>query len=505
MIKEVRTRFAPSPTGYLHIGGLRTAMYAYLFAKNNNGKFILRIEDTDSERYVEGAVEIIYKTLKDAGLNYDEGPDVGGDFGPYIQTERKNTYLKYAQQLVENGGAYYCFCTKERLEELHSTGATKYDKHCLSLSKEEIDQKLKNGEPYVIRQLIPEEGETSYDDLVFGKITVSNKDMEDGILIKSDGLPTYNFANVVDDHLMEISHVIRGTEYLSSTPKYNLIYKGLGWDTPEYMHLPPIMKDAHQKLSKRNGDASFNDLVEKGFLKDAIINYIALLGWSPKENTEKLTLKEIQEKFSIEGLSKSPSIFDPAKLTWLNGEYIKELSIDEFNKYALPFYEGSDIKGMFDYTKLSALLSQRIEVFNQIPEKINFLAHFDDFNLELFTHKKSKTDSEIAKQVLTKAIDSLSKIENWTHENIHNVLIGLVEEMQMKNSQVLWCVRIGATGTVVTPGGATEMLDILGKELSLQRLNKSLSRLLENWLFKFNNILIQKAVEDSTAFWIIFY
>lgn len=475
--KEVRTRFAPSPTGYLHIGGLRTAMYAYLFAKKNNGKFILRIEDTDTERYVDGAVEIIYNTLKDAGINYDEGPDIGGNYGPYIQTERKNIYLEYAKKLVELGGAYYCFCDKDRLNELKEQGFTKYDKHCLNLTKEEVEEKLKSGVPYVIRQKIDEEGTCSYEDMVFGHIQVDNKDMEDGILIKSDGLPTYNFANVIDDHLMGINYVIRGTEYLSSTPKYNLLYSAYGWEIPHYMHLQPIMKDANHKLSKRNGDASYQDLIEKGYLKEAIINYIALLGWSPKDDSEKFTLKELEEKFDVAGLSKSPSIFDIDKLRWLNGEYIKTMSVEEFTKHALPYYEQSDIKGMFDYDKLSELLIQRVEVLTEIPEKINFLASLPEFDLEMFFNKKQKSDKEIAKKVLPEALKVLEEIEDFTKENVHDRLMELVQKLEMKNSQVLWCVRIAVTGMMSTPGGAMEMIDILGKQESIRRIKKSIERL----------------------------
>ena len=338
----VRTRFAPSPTGYLHIGGLRTALYAWLFAKKNGGKFILRIEDTDLGRYVDGAVEIIYRTLRETGLEYDEGPDVGGPYGPYVQSERRDIYLKYAEKLIEQGDAYYCFCTKERLEEIHAAGATKYDKHCQKLPREEALRRIAAGEPYVIRQNIPEEGSSTYHDMVFGDITVDNKDLEDNILIKSDGMPTYNFANVIDDHLMGINYVIRGVEYLSSTPKYNLLYKAFGWEIPNYMHLQPIMRDATHKLSKRHGDASYEDFIKKGYLKEAIVNYIALLGWSPKDNREKFSLKEMAELFSVSGLSKSASIFDENKMRWLNSCYVKELSDEQFYEYALPIYERLD-------------------------------------------------------------------------------------------------------------------------------------------------------------------
>ncbi|MBQ8873031.1 MAG: glutamate--tRNA ligase, partial [Clostridia bacterium] len=337
-MSQLRTRFAPSPTGYLHIGGLRTALYSYLYAKKNNGKFILRIEDTDQGRYVEGAVEIIYRTLRETGIMYDEGPDVGGDFGPYIQSQRKNEYLAYAKQLVESGHAYYCFCTEERLASLPDVnGARRYDKHCLSLSKEEVEARIAAGEKYVIRQNMPTTGNTTYHDAVYGDITIENSELEDQILIKSDGMPTYNFANVIDDHLMGINCVMRGIEYLSSTPKYNLLYDAFGWERPMYIHMPPIMKDAQHKLSKRNGDASYEDLVKKGFLKDAIINYIALLGWSPKDDSEKMTFEQLKEKFDIVGINKSPSIFDPVKLAWLNSLYIKEMTPEDFSAYAAPW------------------------------------------------------------------------------------------------------------------------------------------------------------------------
>lgn len=479
-MEKVRTRFAPSPTGYLHIGGLRTAMYAYLFAKKNGGDFILRIEDTDLERYVEGAVEIIYRTLKDAGLHYDEGPDIGGDYGPYVQTQRKEIYLKYAKELVERGGAYYCFCTKERLESLKDeNGLHKYDKHCLHLSKAEVDAKIAAGEKYVIRQNIPESGSSVYEDMVFGEIAVDYKDLEDNILIKSDGYPTYNFANVIDDHLMKISHVIRGTEYLSSTPKYNLLYDAFGWQRPQYIHLPPIMKDAHQKLSKRNGDASYEDLLKKGYLKEAIVNYIALLGWSPKNNTEKMTLKELEENFDIAGISKSASIFDPLKLKWLNGEYIKALPVGEFDRMAKPYYAMSDAGGMFDSMKLSRLMITRTELLTEIPQKIDFLAHFDRIDPALYCHKKMKTTEETAKRVLPEAVKALEKITDWNEENVHAALDRLIQKLELKNGQVFWPVRIAITNQESTPGGATELADILGKELTVARLKKAIEWLEE--------------------------
>ena len=472
MIKEIRTRFAPSPTGYMHIGNLRTALYAYLYAKSNNGKFILRIEDTDAERYVEGAVEIILSTLKKVGMDYDEGPIVGGPYGPYVQSQRKNEYMKYALQLVEKGEAYYCFCDKERLENLPDVnGARKYDKHCLHLSKEEIKAKLDAGVPFVIRQNMPAEGKTKYHDMVFGDIEIDNSELEDNILIKSDGMPTYNFANVIDDHLMNITVVIRGQEYLSSTPKYNLLYKAFGWEQPLYMHLPPIMKDAQHKLSKRNGDASFEDLLKKGFLTEAIVNYIALLGWSPKGNEEKLSMQELKETFSVEGISKSQSIFDEQKLRWLNGRYIKELPFDQFVKLATPYLDQSKVAGKYDYAKLCKLVQSRIDTLSDIAGLVDFLEEFDKFDGELYFNKKLKTDAAVAKRVLPHVIQKLSALTQWDETSIHDALIGLVAELEVKNGIVLWPTRVAISGKASTPGGATELADLLGKEETLRRLD----------------------------------
>ncbi len=470
---EVRTRFAPSPTGYLHIGGLRTALYAYLYAKKNGGKFILRIEDTDLERYVDGAVEVIYSTMREAGLIWDEGPDVGGEYGPYIQTERKDIYLKYARQLVEQGDAYYCFCTKERLAKMHEDGATKYDKHCLSLSREEVERRIAAGEPYVIRQNIPETGSTTYHDMVFGDITVENKELEDNVLIKSDGMPTYNFANVIDDHLMRISHVIRGVEYLSSTPKYNLLYKAFGWELPQYMHLQPIMRDATHKLSKRHGDASYDDFIKKGYLKDAILNYIALLGWSPKNDREKFTLDEMVEMFSVEGLSKSASIFDEAKMRWLNSCYVKELSPEDYYAHALPFMEKLDYLKGYDLRYLATLLQGRTEIFSDVEKLTAFLTEFDGFDLDLFVNQKWKTDRDLAK----KMIPDLMGLVRDDFDNLHDALVAYAEKSGYKKGQVLWIFRIAITGAAATPGGATEMATLLGKEKVAARLALTLERL----------------------------
>ncbi len=470
---EVRTRFAPSPTGYLHIGGLRTALYAYLYAKKNGGKFILRIEDTDLERYVDGAVEVIYSTMREAGLIWDEGPDVGGEYGPYIQTERKDIYLKYARQLVEQGDAYYCFCTKERLAKMHEDGATKYDKHCLSLSREEVERRIAAGEPYVIRQNIPETGSTTYHDMVFGDITVENKELEDNVLIKSDGMPTYNFANVIDDHLMRISHVIRGVEYLSSTPKYNLLYKAFGWELPQYMHLQPIMRDATHKLSKRHGDASYDDFIKKGYLKDAILNYIALLGWSPKNDREKFTLDEMVEMFSVDGLSKSASIFDEAKMRWLNSCYVKELSPEDYYAHALPFMEKLDYLKGYDLRYLATLLQGRTEIFSDVEKLTAFLTEFDGFDLDLFVNQKWKTDRDLAK----KMIPDLMGLVRDDFDNLHDALVAYAEKSGYKKGQVLWVFRIAITGAAATPGGATEMATLLGKEKVAARLALTLERL----------------------------
>lgn len=476
--KKVRTRFAPSPTGYLHIGGLRTALYGYLFAKKNGGDFILRIEDTDTTRYVDGSVRIIYDTLRDSGIMYDEGPDVGGDYGPYVQSERKAIYTEYAKKLVELGGAYYCFCTPERVASLKDEeGNVRYDKHCLKLSKEEVDKKLAAGEPYVIRQNVPTSGAGSYHDLVYGDISVDYKDIEDGILIKSDGMPTYNFANVIDDHLMGITHVIRGTEYLSSTPKYNLMYDAFGWERPVYIHLPPIMKDAQHKLSKRNGDASYEDFVNKGFVKEAIVNYIALLGWNPKTNVEKMTLKELVENFSLEGINKSPAIFDETKMKWLSGEYIKEMNEEEFKAHALKFLEKSKAFGKYDTDKLLALVRTRIQTFGEIPEKLDFLEEFGKYDTELFVNEKQKSSLDTAKTLLPQIKAVLEKTGEWNNAALFDALVKFSSDSGIKKQAVLWIARIAITGKSATAGGATEIAELIGKEETLKRIDFSLSLL----------------------------
>ena len=470
----VRTRFAPSPTGYMHIGNLRSALYAYLFARHNGGSFLLRIEDTDLERYVEGATDIIYRTLKDVGLTWDEGPDIGGAYGPYVQSQRKAMYLPYVQQLIDSGHAYRCFCTKEELEQRREDAAAKgetfrYDKHCLHLSKEEIQAKLDAGVPYVIRQNVPLTGQTSFTDEIFGTITVDNDTLDDNVLIKADGMPTYNFANVIDDHTMGITHVMRGMEYLSSTPKYNLLYEAFGWDIPKYIHMTPIMKDAQHKLSKRNGDASYEDLLAKGYLKEAIINYIALLGWNPGDEREKFTLPELVEAFSVEGMSKSPAIFDPVKLTWLNFEYVRAMDPADFTRHAMPFYTEAGVGGM-DTDILCRILQPRTELFTQIPGMVGFLTALPEYDVELFTNKKSKTDPVVAAHVLDMAIAALDALPNWTEQALHDTLLGLAEQEGMKNGTMLWPVRIALAGQQVTPGGAIEISMLLGREESMRRL-----------------------------------
>ena len=477
-MERVRTRFAPSPTGYLHIGGLRTALYGYLYAKNHGGDFILRIEDTDTARYVDGSVQIIYDTLRDSGIMYDEGPDVGGAYGPYIQSERKEIYKKYAEKLVELGGAYYCFCTPERIASLKDEeGNVRYDKHCLHLSKEEIEENIKNGVPYVIRQNVPLEGAGTYHDLVYGDISVDYKDIEDGILLKTDGMPTYNFANVIDDHLMGITHVIRGTEYLSSTPKYNLMYDAFGWERPVYIHLPPIMKDAQHKLSKRNGDASYEDFVKKGFVKESIINYIALLGWSPKSNVEKMSLTELKEHFSLDGISKSPSIFDETKMKWLSGEYIKEMTFEQFKEHALPFLKNSKEYGKYDEDKLLALVKSRVQIFSEIPEKLDFLEEFGAFDVNLFVNEKQKASVELAKTLLPQIKSVLENVTDWQNSVLFDVLVKLSAETGVNKQALLWIARIAITAKEATAGGATEIAELIGKEETLRRLDFSMGLL----------------------------
>lgn len=478
MSDTVRTRFAPSPTGFMHIGNLRTGLYAYLFARKNNGKFILRIEDTDQERKVEGAIEMVYRTLATAGITYDEGPDKDGGVGPYIQTERMAIYKEYAKKLVELGGAYYCFCDKERLESLQGEGGVHtYDKHCRNLSKEEVERRLAAGESYVIRQKVPEGVVSSYDDMVFGTISVDTADIEDGILLKSDGLPTYNFANVVDDHLMGITHVIRGTEYLSSTPKYNLIYDAFGWERPKYMHLPPIMKDATRKLSKRFGDANFEDFIAKGYLPEAVVNYIALLGWCPKDNKEKMSMQEMIDEFDVSGISHSSSIFDEAKMRWLNGEYLKAMSAEDFEKVATPWIEKAIDGKDYDVKELALLMQTRVDILSEIPEKLAFLNEFGEHDLAMYEHQKMKVDREVAKRALGVAIAALEDFNDWSADAIKEQIKAKSEEEGIKSGQVMFTMRVALTGAPVTPGGAIEMAVVLRKDETLRRMKYSLSLL----------------------------
>lgn len=482
MGREVRTRYAPSPTGYMHIGNLRTALYEYLIARSMNGKFILRIEDTDQERFVEGAVDVIYNTLKLCGLKHDEGPDIGGPCGPYVQSQRRDIYLPYAKKLVEMGHAYYCFCSKERLEKLRSEAEAKgetfmYDRHCLGLSKEEVEEKLARGEPWVIRQKMPREGSTTFEDVVYGSITIENNMLEDQILIKSDGLPTYNFANVIDDHLMGITHVVRGSEYLTSTPKYNLLYDAFGWEKPVYVHLPLIVKPDGSKISKRKGDASFEDLLSMGFVVEAIINYLALLGWSPEGTQEIFSLAELEKAFDIRRISKSPSCFDMEKLRWFNAEYIRAMSPEKFHSLALPYLEKAITNKTIDLTKVSRLLQSRTEVLTDIPSKVGFFNELADYDLNIYTHKKMKTTLESSLQSLKAALPVLEKLEPWNEKTLHDTLMSLVQSLGIKNGQMLWPIRTALSGWEVTPGGAIEIADILGKEESLRRIRIGIERL----------------------------
>ncbi len=475
----VRTRYAPSPTGYMHIGNLRTALYEYLIAKSQNGKFIFRLEDTDKERYVEGATDVIYKTLKIANLTYDEGPDIGGPFAPYVQSERKNDYIIYAKKLIDEGKAYYCFCSKERLEKLHEEDEhSKYDRHCCNLSKKEIEENLKNNVPFVIRQLIPK-GETTFHDEVYGSITVNNDELEDQILIKSDGFPTYNFANVIDDHIMEITHVVRGCEYLSSAPKYNLLYEAFNWEIPSYVHLPLILNSNGVKLSKRKGDASFEDLLEMGFLPEAVVNFIALLGWAPKENKEIFSLQELIESFDTKGISKSPSVFDMVKLTWMNGEYIKKLEPEKFYEMALPYLNENIKRADIDLEYISKKVQSRVNFVKEVASLVDFIDVLPEYSPSLYIHKKMKTTEENSLESLQKALPLLEKIDTWTEEYLHDELIKLVSEMGIKNGQMLWPIRTALSGKSSSPCGATELLFLLGKDESIERIKKGIE-LLQN-------------------------
>ena len=473
---EVRTRFAPSPTGYMHVGNLRTALYTYLIARHNKGKFILRIEDTDQGRLVEGAVDVIYRTMEQCHLEHDEGPDVGGPVGPYVQTERRGLYKEYAELLMERGHAYRCFCEKTASEE--DTGEfDRGDDPCRCMSREESDRLAAEGKPYVIRQLIPHEGTTTFHDETFGDITVENASLDDQVLLKRDGLPTYNFANVVDDHLMGITHVVRGSEYLSSAPKYNLLYEGFGWDIPKYVHCSPVMRDAHNKMSKRHGDPSYEDLIAQGYLTDAVINYVTLLGWSPRGEQEIFSMDELIDIFDLAGISKSPAIFDIDKLRYFNSEYIRAMSPEAFAKVAEPYIRRSVKNPAYDAAAIAALLQQRTEVLTDIPEKVDFFDELPEYDTELFIHKKSKSDKDSSKDVLEKIVPIFEALPAWDDEHIMGAMVGLAEAMEAKNAKVMWPVRIAAAGKAVTPGGAVEICRILGKDETLRRLDVAIEKL----------------------------
>lgn len=482
MSKKIRTRYAPSPTGRMHVGNLRTALYAYLIAKHEGGDFILRIEDTDQERYVEGAVDIIYRTLEKTGLIHDEGPDRDGGVGPYVQSDRQKQgiYMQYAKELIDKGQAYYCFCDKERLASLTQTVAGKeinvYDKHCLHLSKEEIEANLAAGKPYVIRQNNPTEGTTTFHDDIYGDITVDNAELDDMILMKSDGYPTYNFANVVDDHLMGITHVVRGNEYLSSSPKYNRLYEAFGWEVPEYVHCPLITDENHQKLSKRCGHSSYEDLIEQGFLSETVVNFVALLGWSPEDNTEIFTLDELVEKFDYHHLSKSPAVFDYTKLKWMNGEYFKAMDADRFYAMAEPYLKAALTKDL-NLRKIAAMVQTRIEVFPDIQEMVDFFEELPEYDVEMYTHKKMKTSKESSLEVLTELFPLLEEQTDYSNDALYQTLLSYVEKKGCKNGYAMWPVRTAVSGKQMTPAGATEIMEILGKEESLARIRIGIGKL----------------------------
>lgn len=480
---KIRTRFAPSPTGRMHVGNLRTALYAYLIAKHEDGDFILRIEDTDQERYVEGAVDIIYRTLAKTGLVHDEGPDKDKGVGPYVQSERqaKGIYLKYAKELIEKGEAYYCFCDKERLATLNRVVAGKeinvYDKHCLSLSKEEVEEKLSAGVPYVIRQNNPTEGTTTFHDEIYGDITVDNAELDDMILIKSDGYPTYNFANVVDDHLMGITHVVRGNEYLSSSPKYNRLYEAFGWEVPVYVHCPLITDEEHHKLSKRCGHSSYEDLIEQGFLTEAVVNFVALLGWSPEGSTEEIfSLEELVKIFDYHHMSKSPAVFDYTKLKWMNGEYIKAMDDEKFYEMAEPYLKKALTKD-FDFRKIAAMVKTRIEIFPDISGLVDFFEELPEYDPSMYEHKKMKTTKESSLEVLEEILPELEKAEDYSNDALYQLLLSFVEKKGCKNGYVMWPVRTAVSGKQMTPAGATEIMEIIGKEESIARIKKGIELL----------------------------
>ena len=481
-MKRVRTRFAPSPTGRMHVGNLRTALYAYLIAKHEGGDFILRIEDTDQERYVEGAVDIIYRTLAATGLVHDEGPDKDGGVGPYVQSQRQEQgiYLKYAKELIEKGEAYYCFCDEERLEQCRQVIGGKeiriYDKHCLSLSKEEVEEKLAAGVPYVIRQNNPRTGTTTFCDEIYGDITVDNAELDDMILIKSDGYPTYNFANVVVDHLMGITHVVRGNEYLSSAPKYNRLYEAFGWEVPVYVHCPLITNEEHQKLSKRSGHSSYEDLVDQGFLTEAIVNFVALLGWSPEDNREIFSLPELVEAFDYHHMSKSPAVFDMVKLKWMNGEYITPMDFDRFYEMAEPYIRKTITKD-YDLRKIAAMVKTRIEIFPDIPQLIDFFEAVPEYDISMYAHKKMKTTPESSLEVLREVLPVLEEMTDYTNDAIYERLLAFIKEKGVKTGYVLWPLRTAVSGKQTTPAGATEIMEVIGKEETLARVRAAVDKL----------------------------
>lgn len=482
MAKKIRTRFAPSPTGRMHVGNLRTALYAYLIAKHEGGDFILRIEDTDQEREVEGAVDIIYRTLKETGLEHDEGPDKDGGVGPYIQSERQKQgiYLEYAKKLIDKGEAYYCFCDECRLKtlvtEFEGKTISRYDKHCLHLSKEEVEANLAAGKPYVIRQNNPEEGTTTFSDELYGDITVPNIELDDMILIKSDGFPTYNFANVVDDHLMNITHVVRGNEYLSSSPKYNRLYEAFGWEVPTYIHCPLITNEDHQKLSKRSGHSSFEDLLEQGFLTEAIINFVALLGWSPEDNREIFSLQELVEAFDYHNISKSPAVLDMTKLKWMNGEYLKAMDFDKFYEMAEPYLKKAITKD-YDLKKIAALVKTRIEVFPDIYEMVDFFEAVPDYDVSMYTHKKNKTTPEKSLDVLKGLLPVLKEQEDYSNDALYQTLRQFAADHEYKNGFVMWPVRTAVSGKQMTPGGATEIMEVIGKDETIARIEAAIAKI----------------------------
>ncbi len=479
---KIRTRYAPSPTGRMHVGNLRTALYAYLITKHEGGDYILRIEDTDQERFVEGATEIIYRTLEETGLKHDEGPDIGGDFGPYVQSERQKSgiYLEYAKKLVDKGEAYYCFCTPERLATLTQNIDGKeinvYDKHCLHLSKEEVEANLAAGMPYVIRQNNPTEGTTTFHDELYGDITVENKELDDMILIKSDGYPTYNFANVVDDHLMGITHVVRGNEYISSSPKYNRLYEAFGWEVPKYIHCPLITDEEHHKLSKRSGHSSFEDLIEQGFLAEAVVNFVALLGWSPEDNNEILSLDDLVKQFDYHRIGKSPAVFDYTKLRWMNGEYLKKMEEDKFYDLALPYMKEA-VHRDIDLHKVSSMIKTRIEIWPDIYDMIHFLEEVPEYDNSLYVSKKMKTDEASSLTALQELLPLLESFEDYSNDALFEMIKEFVADKGVKNGYALWPLRIALSGKLMTPCGATEIMELLGKEESISRIKKAIAKL----------------------------